>query len=353
MHKLVERLIIIALSLFYPLSSYALEVLGYIYRGDSILHLVNDDIIQQNTSLKSHIKHINVIAPQAYQINERGTVWGNIDPLIVRLSENNNVELMPLVTNSDFDSERTHIFLNDPVAQKRAIEQLVLICNAHHFYGFQIDFEHILITDKDAYTHFYQHASQALHAANFKISAAIFPRTSDNNPTTDRSRSSLEYWSGGYDYAALSKDSEFVTLMAYDQHGGGTTPGSACEPSWVENIIKYALQYIPANKISIGLPVKSAYWYTSSGHSDFGVKETDLTYPQLQYLIEKFNIKTHWDSAKKLSYSVFVNNNLNEFIYAEDKPTFQVKVDLAHKYKLRGVSLWRVGTEDPAIWELL
>ncbi len=332
--------------------SHAQDVVGYIYRSDSILHLTNDDIIQQNSSMKSHIKSITIIAPQAYQVNEKGTVWGTVDPLMMNLAKRNHVKVMPLLTNVDFDSARTHAFLTNDVSELRAIDMLLEVCKTNHFVGVQIDFEHILISDRNHFSHFYSLVSDALHKNGFEVSVAIFPRVSDVLPGSNRSRSSLEFWSGGYDYAALGKSSDFVTLMAYAQHGSGTTPGSACEPAWAEAIVKYAINYIPTNKISLGLPVYSAYWYTGYGHTETHVTETDLTYPQLKYILEKFHVTLQWDPIKKLSYAVFVNNNLNEFIFAEDVPTFKIKVDLVNKYHLRGTSLWHLGVEDPNIWAL-
>jgi spore germination protein len=353
MQTIISKLFIIFGVMSYVMTVNAMEVVGYTYRGDSILHLINDDIVQQNTSLTEHIQKINVISPQAYQINERGTVWGAIDPIVERLAIKHHVKLMPLVTNADFDSARTHKFLIDMTAQQLAIKQLVAIAKAKHFYGVQIDFEHILMVDKDRYSDFIKRTASAFHTNQLALSVAIFPKVSDKTAATDRARSALEYWSGGYDYKSLGASADFLSLMAYAQHGGGTTPGSACEPAWVEKIIRYAVDYVPANKLSIGLPVYSAYWYTATHHAYEGVKETDVTYAQLSYLIDKFQIKKHWDDSKKLSYAVFVNNDLNEFIYAEDKKAFAVKLDLIQKYHLRGVSLWHLGAEDPDIWALI
>lgn len=349
MKKLIISLILITASF----TASAAEIVGYIYRGDSILHLINDDIIQQNNSLAAHIKEITVIAPQAYQVNEKGTVWGAVDPVIVRLAKKNHTQLMPLVTNADFDSARLHNLLNNPEGQKRAVEKMVALCVENDFAGLQIDFEHVLMTDKDSYTHFFQEISKAMHTKNFRISAAIFPRDNDRTPPSDRLRSTLERWSGGYDYAALGAAADFVTLMAYDQHGEGTTPGSACEPPWAEKIVEYAVKYIPSEKISLGIPVHSDYWFTGSSKTSTHLSEADLTYPQLQYLIDKFNIKLQWDNKNKVSYAIFSNNNLNEYIYAENLPAFKAKFELVKKYNLRGLSLWHIGTEDPAIWKVI
>lgn len=354
MKKITKIIFIYLLIIAFPFSANAFEILGYVYRSDSVAHVINDDVAQQNASIISHIQKINIIAPQAYQVNEKGVLWGVVDPQLFDLAKKNHLKIMPLVTNVSFDSGLTHQFLTDQVAQQRAIQEMLTVCKTKQFSGLQIDFEHIMLADKDAYTSFYQALAKTLHENGFLISVTIYPRTINNVPTSDLQRSRLEYWSGGYDYVALGKVSDFVTLMAYDQHGAGTTPGSACEPSWAQNIISYALNYIPAEKISLGLPVHSSYWYTGFSHKKIYVAETDLTYPQVLYLLQKFHAHLLWDNANQLSYAVFNNDDdLNEYIFPEDARSFQAKLALVKKYKLRGVSLWHLGAEDPQIWQVL
>ncbi len=180
----------------------------------------------------------------------------------------------------------------------------------------------------------------------------MIPRTDDNIPATDHDRSALEHWNGAYDYAALGKASDFVTLMVYDQHGGGTTPGAPCEPGWLKNVILYALKTIPANKISIGLPVHSSYWYTAVG-KDLYASEADLTYAQAKYLLEEHDAKVLWDAKTNTPYAIFSEDNLNRFVFLENAETFKIQLALAKQYHLRGVSLWCLGYEDPAIWKML
>lgn len=339
--------------LLLPIVSYAFEVLGYIYRSDSVSHLTSDIIFRQNTSIQNHIKNLHIIAPQAYQINQRGIMWGSVDPAILNLTKKHPVKIMPLVTNADFDSKSTTVFLNNEQAQQKAIREMVKVCQTNHLAGLQIDFEHIPLAEKNAFAQFYQNAATALHESHFLISVAIFPRISNNIPASERRRSSLENWEGGYDYTALGKASDFVTLMVYDQHGYGTTPGSACEPSWLKAIVIYALKYIPASKISIGLPVHSSYWYTVSNHRGLHVDESDLSYEQADYLLKSFHAPILWDKKSNVPYAIFTENNLNRYLFLQNAETMKTQLALVKQYKLRGVSLWCLGYEDPSIWEVM
>ena len=113
-----------------------------------------------------------------------------------------------------------------------------------------------------AFTHFYQKVANVLHQNGFKIAIALVPMLTENPPASDYLKGKYEGWSGVYDYKTLGKSSDFVTLMAYDQHASITTPGPMAGVIWDEAIIQYALKYIPPEKISLGIPWHSGYWYT-------------------------------------------------------------------------------------------
>jgi len=351
-HNFTAKFILFTVLLF-PLTSDAFEILGYLYRSDSVSHLENDILFRQNKSLENHIRQIQIIAPQAYQIDATGMLWGSVDPMILELAKKHDVKVMPLVTNADFNSTRTHDFLKNDQAEALAITSIIDVCKKFHYAGVQIDFEHILFTDKNNFTHFYEKVSNALHKNGFLISVAILPRTTDKTPTSPSGRYCLEYWNGAYDYPALGKASDFVTLMAYDQHSAGSTPGSACDPNWAKRIIVYALKYISPDKISLGVPVHSSYWYTDVGMTSKHVMEADLTYPEMEYLVKRFHAHFVWEKNKDVPYAIFTNDDSNNYLFPQNAATFKILFTLAKKYHLYGMSLWCLGYEDPKVWKVM
>jgi spore germination protein YaaH len=44
---------------------------------------------------------------------------------------------------------------------------------------------------------------------------------------------------------------------------------------------------------------------------------------------------------------------LNEWLFLEDARSFKAKLELAKEKKVRGFSVWVLGPEDPAIWDVL
>ena len=308
-------------------------------------------------SLNKNYKKIDILIPQAYNINELGDVNKEIEPEIYHFAIQHNMKIMPLVTNAKFSGDSAHTFLLNSTAQARALNTLIDLCKTNHFYGIQLDFEMINIKDRDALTHFYELAAKELHKNGLRISFAVAPVVTDQ-PTSLFLKKIYENWEGAYDLEKLGKVADFVSIMAYNQHGGGlTTPGPAASLPWVAQSVKYALQYIPANKISIGIADYSTHWYTGSttvaGTEKIAVQMRAIDYQKVVALAQQNKAKFIWNKQSAAYYVIFTNNWLDEYIFIEDAKSFTAKNNLVKKYKLRGISVFDLGTEDAGIWKVL
>jgi spore germination protein len=337
---------------FTAMKAFAFENLVYTWRG--FPNEIGQGSIAIN-DLATHASQIDILSSQAYHIDEKGLVFGSLNPQMLQMSKTSHIKIMPLVGNTNFDRKVVHVFLNDTAAQDRAIQSILQLCKQNHFYGIQIDFEGMSFLDRDAFTHFYQKITNVLHENGFHVAVAIVPMLTGDVPATDYLRGRYKYWSGVYDYAALGKISDFVTLMAYDQHGDITTPGPMAGITWDEAIVKYALKYISPDKISLGIPWHSGYWYTgkNSSNAPLHIVVTNLTYAEMTRLLKDNNATLRWNDEDKVHYAIYQKNFLYEYIFAEDAKSFSAKLDLVKKYRLRGISNWCLGEEDPAIWNLL
>jgi spore germination protein YaaH len=344
--------LIIIFSLFIAMKAFAFENLVYTWRG--FPNEIAQGLIAIN-DLKDHSAQIDILSSQAFHINEKGTVYGSLNPQMVQIAKAANIKIMPLVGNGNFDRNLTHLFLTDSAAQDRAINSILQLCKQNNFYGVQIDFEGMSFMDRDAFTHFYQKISGVLHQNGFKISIALIPMLTDAAPANSYLKARYEGWSGVYDYKTLAKYSDFVTLMAYDQHGSISTPGPMAGISWDETIIQYALKYIPADKVSLGIPWHSGYWYTdkdlnAANGNPFHAISVDLAYKDMVRILKDKNAVLRWDDEDKIHYAIYRSNFLYEYIFVEDAASFKAKLELVKKYKLRGISNWCLGEEDPAVW---
>ena len=323
--------------------------------GERLFYYV--DRVDSFESLRQHIDQITIIAPQAYSVNDDGVVWGEPDIRVLRLASEHDRGVMPLIVNPGFDADMLHALLSSDAARARAIQTMVEECRRHGFMGIQFDFENLNLTDKDAFTRFYREAAQALHEAGFKISVAVVHRLDDLPGPTPYHGWLFEQWRAGYDLQALGEIGDFVSIMSYSQHTRRTPPGPQAGIPWVRDVIEYFLEFIPANKLSLGIPLWSQHWFTS-WEEDLLPElarsySRSLSYREAIGLLERRGVRPMWSDDHKVSFSFFSNAGVFEWVFLEDAQSFQAKIDVMEEYGLRGFSAWVLGREDPGIWQVL
>ena len=307
---------------------------------------------ESTQSFLAHADQVSIVAPQVFSIDTLGVIWGSVDPRVVSRAHEKRVKLVPLVMNPGFDQPTIHRILTAPDIRRRAIDNLVALCTRNHFDGLQFDIENVNIADKDALTSFMRESAEALHRARCTVSAAVVPRTSDDPGPTSFHRWIFENWRGAYDYKALADALDFISFMTYAQHTGGTTPGPVAGYTWMEDALRYVLSLgVPPEKISLGIPSYSDWWYpTYDAQAGSRMRGSDISYATAKGLLTRYGAKPVWDDREKVAYAFWDNAGVNEFLWMEDARSFAAKVELVRKYKLRGYSVWVLGTEDPKVW---
>jgi len=309
------------------------------------------------TSFKNNIEKINIVAPQAYSVDEDGIVWGSVDPRVLELAAKYKVGVMPLIVNPGFDQAMLHRLLANEEARRRAIASMVELCERHTFIGIQFDFENLHINDRDAFTQFYRETADALHRRGFQLSAAVVHRPDELAGPTGYFKWLFENWRAGYDLAELARSGDFLSVMTYSQHTRRTTPGPNAGVPWVTQVVEYFLKFMPPEKLSLGIPLGSQHWYTALDTVRYFANarswSTNLDYKSALMLVDRFKTKVEWNGEHQVPYAMFDNGGLFEYIYFEDSRSFKAKYELMKKYKLRGFSAWVLGNEDSAIWDSL
>jgi spore germination protein YaaH len=139
--------------------------------------------------------------------------------------------------------------------------------------------------------------------------------------------------------------------MTYEEHTHRTTPGPVAGIPWMEAVIQFVLQGVPPGKISLGIPFYSTRWQPSYQNNLAHVWGRSLDYAEAVGLAERYKAEWRWDDREKVSYTVYPNDYLNEYIYLEDARSLAPKLALVKKYHFRGISVWRLGHEDPQVWK--
>src|SRR5262245_60815051 len=123
-------LVSILILLFFTSSVFAsnLEKLFYI-TPDVSGSAFSTEQLQQ---IKMNAKSTDIIAPQIYQLDEKGKISGNIDSELLYITQQNHLKIMPLIVNCNFDQVKLHTFLNNKSAEEKAISEMLLLCKQYH-----------------------------------------------------------------------------------------------------------------------------------------------------------------------------------------------------------------------------
>jgi spore germination protein YaaH len=235
-----------------------------------------------------------------------------------------------MVQQNQYGGQVLGPLLQDPVASRRAMENLLALCEQEGYDGVNLDFEGIPPKDRDLYTRFVQQFADMLHRYGYYLTLSVPAETSDQ-PSNG--------WTGAYDYGALGRAADLVMVMAYDQHYSLGSAGPIASTTWVQEVASYAARTIPPRRVVLGVPVYGYDWGQGPAQG--------LSWENFEQIARTHGLSP---TAQDL---VYWEDGVRHTAYYEGLRDFEAKVRVATGYGIRGIALWRLGLEDPRIWNYL
>lgn len=311
-----------------PTQLFAAEKLFYFFNNEYGL-----------SSFKSNSRKIDIVAPQIYVVDDQLKIDDVQSKKILQEIKKKKVDAMPLVVNKGFSKPLMTRLLNDEKAQDEIIKFLIKEGKKKGYIGWQFDFENINHLDRDLYTKFVAKTYDALKEEGFKFSVAVVVRSDDYNPN-----STIQDWSSAYDYEKLSENSDFLSLMTYDDPN---SIGPVASIPYVTGVLDYMITKAPSNKLSLGIPLYCWKW-----QDGIRAGSTTRKLAQKAYIKGKNRIKyfDQYYGAELYSYKI---GDLPVDIWCENDKSVAMKLKLINDYDLRGFSAWALGQDDKVLWKAL
>jgi len=332
-------------------------------------------------SIEAQAAFIDDVAVQWVTIDACGQLGSHDDRTLIQFAQSRGLRVLPsLLTSSGW---LNHRLLTDDTASAQAIGQIVAYVSSEGYDGFDLDLENVRPDDRAAYSAFAARLGTALHQQGTALTIALPGKFSD----------AASPWWGGYDYAALGEQADFVTVMAYEYRGAWSEPGSVAPYDWVEKVLAFATSQIPPEKVLLGLAVYGFDWDTTSGGA------RPLSYVQAAALADyhktSINLDPETQSATfryraraadapprvnppPVQHEIAVRTpppceapvpaptptptprptpspdavQAHE-VWLEEKTSVAARLALADRYGAGGVAAWRLGLEDPQVWPAL
>lgn len=332
---LIASLIVLAI----PTTSLAKERLsiGYIYNS-SITH----SQIVENTK-----NSVNVVSPTCFELNSNGRLVVNslMNEEFVKEMHEKNIQVTPFLSNH-WGRKKAKKALDNP---EKLVEDIVNAVNKYDLDGINIDIENLTSGYRNKLTEFMRLLREAFPSD--KVLSIAVAANPEKLETT---------WVAVYDYEKLAEYSDYLILMAYDEHCQGGSPGPVASIEFVEKSIQVVLEKVSKDKLVLGIPLYGRFWKDGEEYGGEAIVIGCVENIIKKYKnVPEFDLKTMTPKLKveidEIHTNAFVNGRYLEAglynIWYENENSIKAKLKLINKYNLLGAGLWALDNESAAFWE--
>jgi spore germination protein len=310
-----------------------------------IVGFYTEDWVGDTASLQSvntYGAKMSGIATFSYQLQTDGTFAGSAPATAISNVRNSGGKVVALFHNyigGVFNKDIIHNALVDQALRSRVQNNILAVVKNNGFDGVNIDFENIPSADRAVFTTFMSELTKLLHNNGFMVTISIPAKTWDN-PN--------DGWSGAFDYKALGVLADRLMLMTYDEHWYGGPSGPVASIGWVEQVIKYTVSQVSADKLLLGVGMYGYDWEVASG-----ITTRALSAKKALQVASQYGSVINWDSTAQAPYFYYTTNGVQHIVWFESNNSATFKMNLVKTYNLAGVAIWRLGYEDSGFWQTI
>jgi len=333
-------------------------------------YYVQDDPASYS-SLKEHIHQIDLLFPMLLHVDSpHGTLMmmsgDNLSelPVItgatvhdpdyqdkvkkVILEAKEDTEIFPAINNYNPHTQQWDAgvgsVLMDPGQNAALLQQIMHFLETYPAYrGISLDFESLPDADEPAYLTFIQTLYAQMHPHNLRLYVNVAVATSDHA------------------LKAIAANSDGIILMNYDEHQTTSDPGPIASQQWFIGNLVRVLKVVPKEKIICAIGNYGYDWTLSIPNPK------DPRHPKPQVLAtDDHSVTNTWELASDadadldLDYDklnphfeyIDEDSNQRHVVWFLDAVTVLNELRAARQLGLQTFALWRLGEEDPSMWNI-
>ena len=119
--------------------------------------------------------------------------------------------------------------------------------------------------------------------------------------------------------------------------------------NFVESGIANTVEQVPKEKVINGIPFYTRIWETSGT----SVTSQAVGMAMAQAYIREHDIVTRWDETTCQNYGEYQSGDKFCQVWLEDADSIRVKLNIMQKYEIAGVAEWKLGFEEPYVWDVI
>lgn len=281
-------------------------------------------------------KSINVISPTWFTlVGNEGDFSSFATQSYVDKAHERGLEVWALVGNVESVDVDMYEVLAGTTNRTHLIDGLINTALEYGLDGLNIDFENISLDAGEPFIQFIRELSIPCREHGIVLSVDNYVPMGH----TDH-----------YNRAEQGLVADYVVIMGYDEHyAGSDEAGSVASIDFVEGGIADTVEQVPAEKVINGIPFYTRIWQTSGT----SVSSQAVGMDKAQAYIADHGITTRWDEETCQNYGEYQSADGFCQVWLEDAESIRVKLNIMQKYGIAGVAEWKLGFEEPSVWDVI
>ena len=291
---------------------------------------------QSLASLQTHQDQLTHAMPEWIRLAPDGSFLVEEDARMAQAAA--RLELTPTVSNYGDGAFRRALvkpLLATAASRKDGAQRLARLCEERGFAGVNLDLEDLDAATWQQVAAFVESAWAELHPRGFLLSIDL--------PADTR----------GVPVERLAAATDFLVVMAYDDHSSADNPGPIATPDSVARSVAAYLKRAPADRIVVALGAYGYDWPLDSD-GDTARPAEELAFAQALALARENEVPIEWEAESKSSFFEYDEEEKKEKheVRFLDAPAMAAQLEAIQNLHVRGVAIWRLGAEDPRIFDL-
>lgn len=241
------------------------------------------------------------------------------------------VAILPTLQNAwagKWDGPGLGKLLGDETRRRALVANVAGFVGQHHLQGVVVDFEDLPVPARKNLKTFLKELHEAFAPQGWVVAIAT-PVGDDTWP-----------------FAEMAKVVDYTMLMIYDEHWGSGTAGPIASQSWFENILDKRMKTLDSARTIVALGAYAYDW--NGGDVD------NLSFEDAVIAAHDSGADIDFDAASdNPHFSYIEDDNVRHDIWFLDGVTAYNQIHAADPYQPAGYAVWRLGGEDPTIWNVM
>ena len=285
-------------------------------------------------------KGLDIVSPTWFSLrNGLGDVSSLASKEYVRWAHENNLEVWAVFENRSNNSLTSTALFNRS-KRRRIIDKLAGLVWEYNLDGINIDFEAMSRHTGSLFELFIAELYARISPLGITLSVDI------PFPIGDIQKI--------FDIGLIAKNCDYVVMMGYDQHHlESPVIGPVAAIDWIKQGIKETLQYVPHDKVILGIPLYTRVWLENRESGKLQITSELIGMKEAYEMFDGTAALWYREEENGQIYAEFDRGLKCYKVWLEDNHSLSLKLDAVNDYNLAGVSAWRRGYEWDEIWDMI